>query len=205
MRPNPTDRPTLADLAPMLADAAQEYGTRRHDNGTLNDEETANDLLTSLGDLAEELAISNISVNYLCALMEIVNEYAVTAQTIERQGRANNAAAGLQQVVKFWGLIKDYSPYLWPFANAVQAYDKAQCEANRRRREAEQEAKADEMAELRRRAAVKEMERRAGQIGAVITFTDEDAASTDEPDTDSPTEGAESNEPETTTDNTPKL
>lgn len=119
---NPTDRPTFADLAPMLADAAQEYGTRRHDGGSLNDEETATELITTLGGLAEELAITDISAKYISALMAVVNEYAMTASAGLQQERANNAAAALRQIVELWGLIKDYRPYLWQFTNAAARY-----------------------------------------------------------------------------------
>ena len=124
MRPNLTNRPTFADLAPMLADAAQEYGTRRHDGGSLNDEATAEELTEQIGEFTEELALTDISVNHLCALMKVVSEYAVTAHKIERQEIANNAAAGLRQIVQLWGLIKDYRPYLWQFSSAITRYER---------------------------------------------------------------------------------
>lgn len=71
--------------------------------------------------------------------------------------------------------------------------------------EAKATAKADEAAELRRRAELADLKRKAGKLGAVITFTEADAAATDEPeDATAPKEGAESHETETMTDNTPK-
>lgn len=131
--PNPTDRPTFADLAPMFADAAQGYGVMHHDNGTMDDEETANDLLERVGVLAEELALSDISATQLCALVEIVNEYALTANEMARQGKANNAAAALRQIITTWGLLKDYRPELWQFSNATAKYSQEIREAERRR------------------------------------------------------------------------
>lgn len=71
--------------------------------------------------------------------------------------------------------------------------------------EAKATAKADEAAELRRRAELADLKRKAWKLGAAITFTEADAAATDEPeDATAPKEGAESHETETMTDNTPK-
>lgn len=162
---NPTDRPTFADLMPMMADAAQGYAVMHHDNGTMDDEETANDLLERVGVLAEELALSDISATQLCDLMEVVNEYAVTAHDIARQGKANNAAAALRQIITTWGLMKDYRPELWQFSNATAQYSKAIRAANRQRA----------AAPLNAETATAQPTRRTG----VIHFTEADAKATD--------------------------
>lgn len=67
--------------------------------------------------------------------------------------------------------------------------------------EQEAKAKADEAAELRRRAELAELKRKAGKLGAVITFTEEVAAATDEPETaTAPKEGADTHKLETLAD-----
>lgn len=130
MKANTINRPTLADFGAMLADSAQHYGTIRHDAGTLNYEETANDVLERLGDLAEELALSDISANRISALMEVVNEYAIAAHTIDRQETARKAAAALRQIITLWGMCKDYRPEMWIMANSAAHYLAAMREAN---------------------------------------------------------------------------
>lgn len=137
MRPNPTNRPTIADFALMLADAAQGWGTIIHDNGTMNDEDTANEVISRLGDFAEELAITDLSANRLCALMEAANAYAANARTAQQQKTATAAAHALQAVVTLWGLIKDYRPELWQLAAASKNYDDAIMAARRHEWEAD--------------------------------------------------------------------
>lgn len=190
------NRPNLADFGVLLADAAQEQNISTAKNGALLNEETANSLLSTLGVLAGDLAASHLAAADLCALMDVVNEYAVTACTMERQHKANAAHKALTEIITVWGLIKDYRPELWILYRAAANYDDAVFAA-KQKAAATDKAKAAELADLGRNA---------GQLGAVITFTEANAAATDEPETATvPKDGAESHEPETMTDNTPKL
>lgn len=203
------DRPTLEDFGVMLADAAQRQYTTNAKDGALLNEKTCNSLLSDLGGFADDLAASHLADADLCALMDVVNEYAVKACEIRRQEKANRAHNALTEIITVWGLIKDHRPELWIFSNAAANYDDAIFTASRaqyrREQEAKATAKADEAAELRRRAELADLKRKAGKLGAVITFTEADAAAADDPETaKAPKEGAESHKPETMTDNTPK-
>lgn len=128
-RPNQTDRPTLAGFGAMLANAAQDFGTIRHNNGEMDVEATAKDVIERISDLAGELLFFDISAPQICALMEIVNNYAVTVPDTYRRNKAKQAAEALCRVVTIWGLLKDYKPELYhldmAFANYASVDDTA--------------------------------------------------------------------------------
>ena len=129
MRPNPTNRPTFADLAQMLADEAQEYGTRRHDGGSLNDEETAAELISILGGLTEDLADFDLSERQINALMDVTVQLNRHAQTDEQQKTAAAAYEAIKRIMYLWGVIREYRPNLWQFTNAAARYERERCTA----------------------------------------------------------------------------
>lgn len=185
MRPTANSRPTLIDFGAMLADSAREYGIICNPDNSINVRETADNVITALAGITEELAGFYINADNLGALMAVVHEYAVTACTIDRQGKANRAHEALKAFTALYNLVTHYRPELLQYSSAASAYDRAQClaYADEHRREEESEP---------------------GQPGAA-TFTDECAAATDEPDTTaSPTQYTETHDPEFITDSTPK-
>lgn len=121
---NPTNRPTLADFGTMLADAVQDFGVIHHDKGRMDDEATSNEIIGRIGDLAEELVLSNISTTEITALFESVNYYTLTARDNRQREQANKAAEAFQRIISLWGLLKDYNSELWQFANASANYIK---------------------------------------------------------------------------------
>lgn len=98
-QPNPVAAPTMADFNVFLADAMQQYGTATYANGDMNDDETAATTLSTIADLADFMPIST---NRLADLMDVVNEYAVTACTMERQGKANRAHDTLTRLISLY-------------------------------------------------------------------------------------------------------
>lgn len=192
----PTTEPTAADFNRYLAEAVQQWGTVAV-NGVMDYEETVTTTLATVGDLGDYLPIS---ANRLADLMDVVNEYAVTACSMERQGKANRAHETLTRLISLYLNVTERRQELCSLARAaadleadMTAYNLARY---RREQEARATAKADEAAELRRRAELADLKRKAGKLGAVITFTEADAAATDEPETaTAPKEGAESHEP----------
>lgn len=200
-----TTEPTAADFNRYLAEAVQQWGTVTL-NGVIDYDETVITTLATVGDLGDYMPIS---ANRLADLMDVVNEYAVTACTMDRQGKANRAHETLTRLISLYLNVTERRQELFSLASAASqfeadmtAYTLAQ---HHREQEAKATAKADEAAELRRRAELADLKRKAWKLGAAITFTEADAAATDEPeDATAPKEGAESHEPETMTDNTPK-
>ncbi len=151
-QPNPVAAPTMADFNVFLADAMQQYGTATYANGDMNDDETAATTLSTIADLADFMPIST---TYLADLMGVVNEYAVTACTMERQDKANCAYEALTRLVSLHIKFTEVWPYLSSLGRAALDFEEAQHAYN--------------LAEYRREQ-----------------------------------EGAETHEPETMTDNTPK-
>lgn len=174
-RPNPVAAPTMADFTVFLADAMQQWGTVTTKGGYMLCDETAIAVLEALGNFADFM---RISANSLADLMDVVNEYAVTACTMERQGKANRAHDALTRLISLYIDATDAQQALYALENAAGRFAEAKNAYTLAEYRREQEAKA--------------------KAGAVITFTEQDAAATDAP------EGAETHKPETMTDNTPK-
>lgn len=200
-----TTKPTAADFNRYLAEAVQQCGTVTL-NGVIDYDETVTTTLATVGGLGDYMPIS---ANRLADLMDVVNEYAVTACTMDRQGKANRAHETLTRLISLYLNVTERRQELFSLASAASQFDADMTAYTlaqyHREQEAKATAKADEAAELRRRAELADLKRKAGKLGAVITFTEADAAGTDEPeDATAPKEGAESHETETMTDNTPK-
>lgn len=122
MRPNPVNAPTVEDFAVFLADAAQQWGTVTTKGGYMLYDETAIAVLEALGNFADFMRISN---NSLADLMDVVNEYAVTACTMERQGKANRAHDALTRLISLYMDATDAQQALYALGNAVGRFAEA--------------------------------------------------------------------------------
>lgn len=117
-------RPTLADFGATLADVVQNYGTVWNDN-TFDKAETAENVITALGEIAEEISSVNFPGDGLRYLMGIVNEYAVSAKTELAKTFAKKALAEITNIVRVGILISNYRPELIQFSHAVTKHDLA--------------------------------------------------------------------------------
>lgn len=145
IRVAPTTAPTMADFTHFLADAVRQYGTLADDNGAMCDDETAAATLSALGGLADHAPISS---DLLADLMEVVNDYSVTACTMARQGRANRAHGALTRLIALYLDVLERWPELCALRQACDDYNAA--------------AAAHTLAEYRRRQETEERPRAAG-------------------------------------------
>lgn len=122
---NTANRPTLADFGAMLADAVRDFGVMHLENGTMDEVATANEILERMGDLAEELAINNLSTTGIIALFDAVKHYTLSARDEMSRITADHAAKALIAVLTVWGLLKDYNSELWQFSKASANYIEA--------------------------------------------------------------------------------
>lgn len=142
MRPNPINRPTLADFGVMLADKAREYGIICAPDNSMNDSETADNVITTLAGITEDLAGFYINHDYLNALMDVVNYYAVAADMWDKKEKAERAHKALAAFIGLYNLITNYRPELWQYTNAANEYARAQCSARADENHRKEEAKA---------------------------------------------------------------
>ena len=121
-RVTPTTAPTMADFTRLLADAARRWGTVTDDNGAMRDDKTAAAALSTLGELADHVPISP---DHIGDLMAVVNDYAVTACTMERQRRANRAHDALTSLAALYLDVLERQPELCALGQASDDYNAA--------------------------------------------------------------------------------
>lgn len=117
--------PTAEDFNRYIADAMQQWGTVTTDNGFMLDDETVTNTLATVGDLGDYMPIS---ANRLADLMDVMNEYAVTACTMERQGKANRAHETLTRLISLYLNVTARRQELCSLATAAARFD-ADCRA----------------------------------------------------------------------------
>lgn len=114
MQKNSTDtRSKFADFGELLVRAARDYGLIFND-GTMDEEATANFILERIHELADELTAWDIHESGIRSLVDAVTSS--KPKTRYENGRLvadESAMIALKQVLTIWGLLKDYRTELW--------------------------------------------------------------------------------------------
>lgn len=107
---NPTNRPTMADLCYLIADAVQREGTVTNGNCFMMDEPTAHTTLDAIADLATLAPC--ISINELSALMDSVHYYTKATFGTPQAYKAERAHEALTGLISLYTATVNRMPQL---------------------------------------------------------------------------------------------
>lgn len=127
-RTDSAGRPSLADFGEMLAESVLTYEQVKHPDGSINRADVAQNALYRVGMLAGQLADTNISIDGLRAVMEVIDG-AIETTSPGRLERARQARASLIDLITLAMHVIECRAELWQFAEASENYDKALTDA----------------------------------------------------------------------------
>lgn len=130
MRPNPTNRPTFADFGLMLADTIRDFCTVTHDDGRMNDEKTANEVIGRLASFLDCLNDEYTQQSDFNALLDVIHAYTLKATTEKEAETANKALRATKSALNISRLTEVFRSEINAVIWTYNKYDEAQCAAN---------------------------------------------------------------------------